>query len=89
MHDLRLQIEVLHQALLDIGRNVTLAIVFGCSVIAYSIWTQRRIPDVSEPTIITNHASGATSVTTGDGTYSSPSAAEPPPPSTEQPPPSA
>lgn len=50
---LRTQIEKVYDAIIDIGRNVTLAIVFGSSVIAYAIWTHRKVPSVVEPTIAT------------------------------------
>jgi hypothetical protein len=53
MHQLRAQISLLEVTIMDIGRNVTLAIVFGCSIIAYAIWTHRRVPAAVEPTVTT------------------------------------
>jgi hypothetical protein len=53
MYDLRAQITRLQQVITDIGRNVTLAIVFGSAVIAYAIWTHRKVPAVAEPTVTT------------------------------------
>jgi hypothetical protein len=55
MHSLRGQISRLEMTIMDIGRNVTLAIVFGCSIIAYAIWTHRRVPSAVEPTVTTMH----------------------------------
>lgn len=53
MHALRGQIINLERTIVDIGRNVTLAIVFGSSIIAYAIWTHRKVPAAVAPTVTT------------------------------------
>lgn len=53
MHSLRKQLDMLHSSILEIGRNITLAIVFGCAVVAYAIWTHRKVPSVVETTVAT------------------------------------
>lgn len=51
MHELRMQVSEAENTTLEVGRDITLAIIFGSSVVAYAIWAHRKVPAATEPTV--------------------------------------